>query len=60
MGLAVLAVDMAWWSRAHGPEQSVAERGRYGFAAKARRAGLWAERNPCRPGNGARRIRAPG
>lgn len=25
MGLAVLAVDMAWWSRAHGPEQSAAD-----------------------------------
>lgn len=60
VGLALLAVGMAWWSRAHASEQSPAERGRYGFAAKARRAGLWAERNPVPPLQWPGRIRAPG
>ena len=52
VGLAMLTVGMAWWSRAHAAEQSPAARGQYGFAereARARRAGLWAEREPVPP-----------
>lgn len=52
VGLAMLTVGMAWWSRAHASEQSQAARGRYSFAereAKARRVGLWAERHPVPP-----------
>ncbi|MGK6307267.1 thermonuclease family protein [Variovorax sp. DT-64] len=52
VGLAMLTVGMAWWSRTHAGEQSPAERGQYAFAeseAKARRAGLWADQRPVPP-----------
>lgn len=51
-GLAMLTVGMAWWSRAYADEQSPTERGQYAFAeseAKARRAGLWADRRSVPP-----------
>ena len=51
-GLAMLTAGMAWWSRAYAGEQSPTERGQYAFAeseAKARRAGLWADRNSVPP-----------
>ena len=51
-GLAMLTLGLAWWSRAYAGEQSPTERGQYGFAeseARAKRAGLWSERNPVPP-----------
>lgn len=51
-GLAMLTVGMARWSRAYADEQSPTERGQYAFAefeAKAKRAGLWADRRPVPP-----------
>ena len=51
-GLAMLTQGMAWWARAYADEQRPAQRGQYEFAereAKARRAGLWADRHPVPP-----------
>jgi len=43
---------MAWWYRAYAPEQTPEARGQYEFAeaeAKARRVGLWSDREPVAP-----------
>ncbi|VTU27759.1 hypothetical protein H4CHR_02064 [Variovorax sp. PBS-H4] len=52
VGLAMLSAGLAWWARAYANEQGPIERGRYGlaeFEAKAKGAGLWADRRPVPP-----------
>ena len=51
-GLAQIRTGMAWWYRKYANEQSNEDRGRYEFAeqeAKAKRAGLWQDKNPQPP-----------
>jgi len=51
-GLAMVTQGMAWWYRAYAPEQTPEARGQYEFAeaeAKARRVGLWSDREPVAP-----------
>lgn len=51
-GLAMLTTGMAWWYRAYAREQTPEARGQYEFAeqeAKAKRAGLWADKEPVAP-----------
>jgi len=51
-GLAQITMGMAWWYRKYAHEQSPEDRGRYELAekeAKAKRVGLWQEKNPIPP-----------
>lgn len=51
-GLAMVTQGMAWWYRAYAKEQTPEARGQYEFAeqeARAKRAGLWADRDPVAP-----------
>jgi endonuclease YncB( thermonuclease family) len=51
-GLAQLTVGLAWHYRKYAHEQDLQQRGQYAFAeeeARAKRAGLWRERNPVPP-----------
>jgi len=51
-GLAQLTVGLAWWYRKYSKDQSPEDAGRYEFAeqeARAKRAGLWADRQPVPP-----------
>ena len=51
-GLAQVKSGMAWWYRKYAHEQSNEDQGRYEFAeqeAKAKRVGLWQEKNPMPP-----------
>ena len=48
VGLAQVMTGMSWWYRKYAPEQSPEDQGRYEFAdqeAKAKRAGLWQDKN---------------
>jgi endonuclease YncB( thermonuclease family) len=52
VGLAQITTGMAWWYRQYAHEQSAEDQGRYEFAekeAKAKRAGLWQDKNPQPP-----------
>ena len=52
VGLAQITTGMAWWYRKYAHEQSPEDQGRYEFAekeAKAKRAGLWQDKNPQTP-----------
>lgn len=52
VGLAQITVGLAWHFKRYAHEQSEEDQGRYGFAeeeARAKKAGLWAERNPLAP-----------
>jgi endonuclease YncB( thermonuclease family) len=52
VGLAQITTGMAWWYRKYANEQSPEDQGRYEFAeqeAKAKRAGLWEDKNPQAP-----------
>ena len=52
VGLAQVTSSMAWWYRKYANEQSSEDQGRYEFAeqeAKAKRAGLWQDKNPQPP-----------
>jgi len=52
VGLAQITSGMAWWYRKYANEQSPEDQGRYEFAeqeAKAKRAGLWQDKNPQPP-----------
>lgn len=60
LGLALLHAGMAWHYRHYAHEQDSIQRARYAAeerAAKARRAGLWAERDPVPPWQWRRRGR---
>ena len=49
VGLAQVSTGMAWWYRKYANEQSHEDRGRYEFSgqeAKAKKAGLWQDKNP--------------
>jgi len=51
-GLAQVTKGMAWWYRKYANEQSPEDQGRYEIAeqgAKAKRAGLWQDKNPQPP-----------
>ncbi|ADU99415.1 thermonuclease family protein [Alicycliphilus denitrificans] len=51
-GLAMVTQGMAWWYRSYSRDQTPEARGQYEFAeteARARRAGLWADRDPVAP-----------
>ena len=51
-GLAQLTVGVAWHYKQYAGEQSEEDRERYSFAeveARARKAGLWRERDPVAP-----------
>lgn len=51
-GLAMVTQGMAWWYRAYSREQTAEARGQYEFAeqeARAKRVGLWADREPVAP-----------
>jgi len=51
-GLAQVTSGMAWWYRKYAHEQSAEDRGHYEVAeqeAKAKRVGLWQEKNPVPP-----------
>ena len=51
-GLAQLTVGLAWLYRKYSKDQSPEDAGRYEFAeqeARAKRVGLWADRNPVPP-----------
>ena len=52
VGLAQITTGMAWWYRKYANEQSPEDQGRYEFAeqeAKAKRVGLWQDKNPQPP-----------
>jgi endonuclease YncB( thermonuclease family) len=52
VGLAQVTTGMAWWYRKYAHEQSPEDQGRYEFAeqeAKAKRSGLWQDKNPQPP-----------
>ena len=52
VGLAQVTTGMAWWYRYYAHEQSAEDQGHYEFAeqeAKAKRAGLWQDKNPLPP-----------
>ena len=52
VGLAQITVGLAWHYKRYAPEQSEEDREHYAFAeeeARARRAGLWREREPVPP-----------
>jgi endonuclease YncB( thermonuclease family) len=52
VGLAQVTTGMAWWYRKYANEQSAEDQGRYEFAeqeAKAKRVGLWQDKNPQSP-----------
>jgi endonuclease YncB( thermonuclease family) len=52
VGLAQVKSGMAWWYRKYAHEQSSEDQERYEFAeqeAKAKRAGLWQDKNPQPP-----------
>ncbi len=52
VGRLQVAAGMAWWMRDSATQQSTAEKQEYEvaeFRAKARRLGLWADRNPVAP-----------
>lgn len=60
-GLAMVSIGMAWWYRAYASEQTPQTRGQYEFAeqeARARRAGLWADREPVAPWDWRKASRA--
>ncbi|WP_228276354.1 thermonuclease family protein [Dechloromonas sp. H13] len=51
-GLAQVTVGMAWWYRKYASEQTEEDRHRYEFAeveARARKAGLWSDKDPVPP-----------
>ena len=51
-GLAMVTLGMAWWYREYSREQTPQERGQYELAeteARAKRVGLWRDRNPVAP-----------
>jgi len=51
-GLAQITVGLAWWYEKYSREQAPEDAERYSFAeheARAKRAGLWADRNPVPP-----------
>ena len=51
-GLAQITSGMAWWYRKYAHEQSPEDQGRYEFveqAAKAKKIGLWQDKNPVPP-----------
>jgi endonuclease YncB( thermonuclease family) len=51
-GLSQISVGLAWWYRQYARDQSPEDRQRYELAeseAKARKAGLWSEREPVPP-----------
>ena len=52
VGLAQITSGMAWWFRRYAHEQSPEDQGRYEFGeqeAKAKKVGLWQEKNPQPP-----------
>ena len=52
VGLAQITTGMAWWYRKYANEQSAEDQHRYESAereAKARKLGLWQEKNPVAP-----------
>jgi endonuclease YncB( thermonuclease family) len=52
VGLAQVTTGMAWWYQKYANEQSSEDQARYEFAkqeAKAKRAGLWQDKNPQPP-----------
>jgi len=52
VGLAQVTVGLAWHYKRYAPEQSEEDRERYAFAekeARAKRAGLWRDREPVAP-----------
>jgi endonuclease YncB( thermonuclease family) len=52
VGLAQITTGMAWWYRKYANEQSPEDQGRYEFAeqeAKAKKVGLWQDKNPQSP-----------
>ena len=52
VGLAHITTGMAWWYRKYANEQSTEDQGRYAFAeqeAKAKKVGLWQDKNPQPP-----------
>ena len=52
VGLAQITSGMAWWFRRYAHEQSHENQGRYEFAeqeAKAKKVGLWQDKNPMPP-----------
>jgi endonuclease YncB( thermonuclease family) len=52
VGLAQITTRMTWWYRKYANEQSPQDQGRYEFAekeAKAKRVGLWQDKNPQPP-----------
>jgi len=52
VALAQVTSGMAWWYRKYANEQSLEDQGRHEFAeqeAKAKRAGLWQDKNPQTP-----------
>lgn len=57
-GLAQVQIGLAWWYRKYAAEQSAADQDHYEQAesqAKAKRAGLWAEKDPIPPWEWRRR-----
>ena len=61
-GLAMVTQGMAWWYRHYGKEQTARGRAQYRLAerqAKAKRAGLWADRDPVAPWTWRRRHPRP-
>jgi len=60
VALAQLTVGLAWHYKSYENEQTLEERGRYSFAedeARARRAGLWHDRQPTPPWQWRKRRR---
>ena len=52
VGLAQITTGMAWWYRKYANEQSPEDQRRYEFAekeAKAKKVGLWQDKNPTPP-----------
>ena len=52
VGLAQVTTGMAWWYRKYANEQSAEDQGRYEFSeqeTKAKKVGLWQEKNPQPP-----------
>jgi len=57
----MITQGMAWWYRAYAGEQTPQARAQYEFAekdARAKRAGLWADREPVPPWNWRKTKRA--